>query len=57
MIEVSIKDNNGEDYIIKDLKSFYQHITIILQELLFTRKKVIILLLMMILDLRLKNHI
>jgi len=26
MIEVSIKDNNGEDYIIKDLKSFYQHI-------------------------------
>ena len=26
MIKVSIKDNNGEDYIIKDLKSFYQHI-------------------------------
>jgi len=26
MIEISIKDNNGEDYIIKDLKSFYQHI-------------------------------
>ena len=26
MIEVSLKDNNGEDYIIKDLKSFYQHI-------------------------------
>ncbi len=21
-----IKDNNGNDYIIKDLKSFYQHI-------------------------------
>ena len=26
MNTVSIKDNNGDDYIIKDLKSFYQHI-------------------------------
>ena len=25
MIEESIKDNDGEDYIIKNLKSFYQH--------------------------------
>jgi hypothetical protein len=25
-MKVSIKDNNGNDYFIKDLKSFYQHI-------------------------------
>jgi len=26
MNKVSIKDNNNDDYVIKDLKSFYQHI-------------------------------
>lgn len=26
MNTVSIKDNNNDDYVIKDLKSFYQHI-------------------------------
>ena len=25
-MKVSIKDNDGNDYFIKDLKSFYQHI-------------------------------
>ena len=25
-MQIKIKDNNGNDYIIKDLKSFYQHI-------------------------------
>ena len=25
-MQIKIKDNNGSDYIIKDLKSFYQHI-------------------------------
>ena len=25
-MQIKIKDNNGYDYIIKDLKSFYQHI-------------------------------
>ena len=25
-MQKKIKDNNGNDYIIKDLKSFYQHI-------------------------------
>ena len=25
-MQVSIKDNDGNDYFIKDLKSFYQHI-------------------------------
>ena len=25
-MHIKIKDNNGNDYIIKDLKSFYQHI-------------------------------
>ena len=26
MNKVSIKDNNNDDYVIKDLKSLYQHI-------------------------------
>ena len=25
-MRIKIKDNNGNDYILKDLKSFYQHI-------------------------------
>ena len=25
-MQIKVKDNNGKDYIIKDLKSFYQHI-------------------------------
>ena len=25
-MQVSVKDDNGNDYIIKDLKSFYKHI-------------------------------
>ena len=25
-MQIKIKDKNGNDYIIKDLKSFYQHI-------------------------------
>ena len=25
-MQIKIKDDNGNDYIIKDLKSFYQHI-------------------------------
>ena len=25
-MQIKVKDNNGNDYIIKDLKSFYQHI-------------------------------
>jgi len=25
-MQIKIKDNNGNDYIIKDLRSFYQHI-------------------------------